>query len=762
MSIEKTRPAHGGHGDRGITVLLRRMHDAVASAVSAQQRLDELTRVIAGHVVADVCSIYIRLSDDDLELYSTEGLNREAVHRTRLKWGEGLVGVVAATQRPLVTADAPLHPNFAYRPETGEDPLHSFLGVPLIRSGKSLGVLVLQNKTSRRYTDEEVEAAQAVATLLAEIAASGELFDKTTPDVVGRVFEGSERLAGSGVVAGVAIGRAALHEPPAPSHKVFAEDVAQEAQRLEDGLAELRKSVDDMLASPALGAAPREVLETYRLFAYDRGWKERLRAAVFSGLTAESAVEQVQAENRQRVGQVKDPYLRERMHDLDDLSHRLLRRLSGEMETARADLPEHAIVIARTMGPADLLDYDRARLRGLVIAEATSTSHVAIVARALGVPLVSGLQSASALAREGDDVIVDGETGVVLIRPTADMAGSYREKAALQSERQALFAAEAKLPTVTRDGVEIMLFMNAGIPLDMTHLSRTGAAGVGLFRTELQFLIGAQLPRSAAQQKLYAEVLDMAGGKPVVFRTADLGGDKSASYMKRRYEANPAMGWRGMRMAVDRPGLFRPQVRALLAAAAGRDLYLLFPMVTVARELDAARTLIDREVEFRGKRGHALPRTISLGAMIETPASAWRIDEIAARVDFLSIGGNDLAQFYFAADRETEKTQRRFDPLDAGFLSFVARIAERARAAGKPLTFCGEQSSDPLMAAALIAAGVTRLSMPASAIGPARRLVRSMDAGNARRWLAERWEWAHPGLRREFSEMLKKSGVELG
>lgn len=761
-SIEKTRPAHGGHGDRGITVLLRRMHDAVASAVSAQQRLDELTRVIAGHVVADVCSIYIRLADDDLELYSTEGLNREAVHKTRLKWGEGLVGVVAATQRPLVTADAPLHPSFAYRPETGEDPLHSFLGVPLIRSGKALGVLVLQNKTSRRYTDEEVEAAQAVATLLAEIAASGELFDKTTPDVVGRVFEGSERLSGVGVISGVAIGRAALHEPPAPSHKVFAEDVAQEAQRLEEGLAELRKSVDDLLASPALGGAPREVLETYRLFAYDRGWKERLRAAVFSGLTAESAVEQVQAENRQRMGQVKDPYLRERMHDLDDLSHRLLRRLSGEMETARADLPEHAIVIARTMGPADLLDYDRARLRGLVIAEATSTSHVAIVARALGVPLVAGLDAASALARDGDDVIVDGETGVVLIRPTADMAGSYREKATLQSERQALFAAEAKLPTVTRDGVEIMLFMNAGIPLDMTHLARTGAAGVGLFRTELQFLIGAQLPRAAAQQKLYAEVLDMAGDKPVVFRTADLGGDKSAAYMKRRYEANPAMGWRGMRMAVDRPGLFRPQVRALLAAAAGRDLYVLFPMVTVARELDAARALIDREVEFRSKRKYALPRTISLGAMIETPASAWRIDEIAARVDFLSIGGNDLAQFYFAADRETEKTQRRFDPLDAGFLSFVARIADRARASGKPLTFCGEQSSDPLMAAALIAAGVTRLSMPASAIGPARRLVRSIDAGKARQWLAERWDWAHPGLRREFSDMLKKSGVDLG
>ena len=762
MTIENTRPAFGGHGERGITVLLRRMHDAVASEATIQERLDHLTRIIAAHIVADVCSIYLRLPSDDLELFSTEGLNRAAVHLTRMKWGEGLVGVVAATQRPLVTADAPLHPAFSYRPETGEDPLHSFLGVPLIRSGKSLGVLVLQNRTSRRYTDEEVEAAQAVAILLAEIAASGELLDAATTSAVGVVLRGPQELEGAGLVPGVAIGRAAFHEPATPKHKVFAKDTGLEADRLEEGLASLRASVDELLARQTLGGASREVLETYRLFAYDRGWKERPRAAVFSGLTAEAAVEQVQAENRTRMAQAKDPYLRERMHDLDDLAWRLLRHLSGDGEMNGRAIPEEAIVIARMMGPADLLEYDRERLKGLVLAEASETSHVAIVARALGVPLVAGVDNALAIAEEGDAIVIDGETGAVHIRPKPEIVASYAEKRALLSEEQAALLKESLLPSVTRDGVPVEILMNAGIALDMAHLGRTGAAGVGLFRTELQFLIGAQLPRVAAQERLYREIFALAGDRPVVFRTADLGGDKSAGYMQRRAEANPAMGWRGLRMAIERPGLLRAQLRALLAAGAGRHLRLLFPMVTLASEMDVARGLLDREVDFRRRRGHELPARIDVGAMVETTAAAWRLQEIAAKVDFLSVGGNDLAQFYFAADRESEMTQRRYDPLDAGFLAFLGMIVKKANASGKPLSFCGEHAADPLVAAALIGVGVRRISISASAVGGLRRLVRSVDAAALAEWFSARIETSSGSLRAEIAAMLRAQGAAVG
>lgn len=762
MSIERTRPPHGGHGERGITVLLRRMHDAVAREGSAQERLDHLTRAIASHVVADVCSIYLRRPDDDLELYSTEGLNREAVHITRLNWGEGLVGLVAQNHRPLVTADAPLHPAFSYRPETGEDPLQSFLGVPLIRSGKVLGVLVVQNKAARAYSDEEVEAVQAVATLLAEISASGELLSQEETAEVGEMLHRPEKLKGFGIVSGIAFGNAVFLEASAPKHKVFASNVAAEAERLEDGLTRLRASVDAMLSSNAgLSGVSRDVLEAYRLFAYDRGWKDRLRAAVFSGLTAESAVEQVKGENRARLLQSGDIYLRERLHDLDDLSNRLLRLLVGDDDGKRRSDYKEAVLVARTMGPAELLEYGRDSLKGLVLAEMSETSHAAIVARALKIPMVTGLHDAVERAEEGDQIVVDGDAGEVHIRPSPEVVEDYRRKQRSQNERRALYLSERNLPAVTKDGVGVSLMMNAGLMLDMPSLTETGGEGVGLFRTELQFLIGAQLPSVATQETLYREVLDAAGDKPVVFRTADIGGDKTAAYMDEWREANPAMGWRGLRMAVDRPGMIRPQLRALLSAAAERTLYIMFPLVTLASELDEAQDLLDREVERAKKRGQALPQKVSIGAMIETPSAAWRADIIAGKVDFLSVGGNDLAQFYFAADRDSERVQRRYDPMNPGFLSFLKMTVDKADAAGTPLSYCGEQAADLVTAAALIGLGVNRFSVPASTVGPFRRLVRSVSAAELGGWLDARLGRPAMSLREEFASYLKSKGAAL-
>ncbi|WP_425408064.1 phosphoenolpyruvate--protein phosphotransferase [Hyphococcus sp.] len=760
MSIENTRPPHGGHGGQGITVLLKSMRDAVAQEGSAQDRLDHLTRVIAIHVVADVCSIYLRRPDNDLELYSTEGLNREAVHKTRLRWGEGLVGLVAERHSPLVTSQAPKHPAFAYRPETGEDPLLSFLGVPLIRSGKTLGVLVVQNKSAREYTHEEIEAVQAVATLLAEISASGELLSQEETEEVGAMLQGPEKIKGFGIVAGIASGRAVFLQPPAPKHKVFAAEPASEAARLEDGLSDLRRAVDEMLATNAsLGGVSREVLETYRLFAYDRGWKDRLRAAVFSGLTAESAVEQVKAENRARLLQSRDPYLRERLHDLDDLSNRLLRLLAGEKNGGKRGLYEETILFARTMGPAELLEYDRNRLKGLVLGEVSATSHVAIVARALKIPMVTGAPDAMERTEEGDQAVIDGDIGEIHIRPSADIFEAYRTKKSRYHERQAIYASEKNLPSTTKDGVEIAIQMNAGLALDLPYLEETGAAGVGLFRTELQFLIGSQLPSVASQEALYREALDLADGKPVIFRTADIGGDKTAEYMEHGNEVNPAMGWRGVRMAVDRPGMVRPQLRALLSAAAGRELWVMFPFVTVPAEVDDIRALLDREIDRAERRGKELPASINVGAMIETPSSAWRAGLIAEKVDFLSVGGNDLAQFYFAADRDSERVQRRYDPMNPGFLSFLKSTVARVHDTGTPLSYCGEQTTDPVTAAALIGIGVRQFSVPAAFVGPFRRLVRSIDAEKAADWLSANESSGLASLRPDFTAFLSKSGA---
>ncbi|MEM8936952.1 MAG: phosphoenolpyruvate--protein phosphotransferase [Pseudomonadota bacterium] len=763
MSIENTGPPHGGHLDRGLAVLLRRMHDVVAQEGSAQDRLDQLSTVIAGHVVADVCSIYLRRPDDSLELYSTEGLNPEAVHKTSLIWGEGLVGLVAESGKPLVTADAPYHPAFAYRPETQEDPFHSFLGVPLIRSGKTLGVLVVQNRAARVYVDEEIEAVQAVAALLAEIAASGELLSREETAAVGEMLHRPESLVGAGVVAGIAMGRAVFLKPPAPKHKVFANDPSAESKRLENGLTKLRKNVDAMIAeNDTLSGVSLEVLEAYRLFAYDRSWKERLRTAVLSGLTAEAAVEQIQGENRARIMQSRDPYLRERLNDLDDLAHRLLRILSGAPEGDHHTLLDETILVAQDMGPAELLEIDRKALKGLVLSETSATSHVAIVARALDIPMVTGLNRAVALIEQGDDLIIDGEHGEVHIRPTPDIVTSLRSKLELQSERQEAFKKERDLPTVTLDNVPITLMMNAGLVLDLPHLEATGAAGVGLFRTELQFLIGSQLPSVASQEALYRQALEMTGDKPIIFRTADIGGDKTAAYMEDSVDVNPAMGWRGLRMAVDRPGILRPQLRALIAASAGRSLSLMFPMVTLPQEIDDARDLLNREIERAKRSDQALPKEILIGAMIETPSAAWRVEILAEKVDFLSVGGNDLAQFYFAADRDSERVQRRYDPMNPGFLGFLKTTVEKAKSSGVRLSYCGEQAADPVTAAALLGLGVVEFSVPAVSVGPFRRMIRSLRVEEASQWLESRLKEPARSLREPFTAFLVEKGVTIG
>ena len=760
MNIEKTRPPHGGHGERGITVLLRRMHDAVAQDVSVQRRLDLLTQVIATHVVSDVCSIYLRRPNDVLELYSTQGLNREAVHKTKLNWGEGLVGMVAKSHTPLVTGEAPNHPSFAYRPETGEDMLQSFLGVPLIRSGKTLGVLVVQNKISREYSDDEVEAVQAVAALLAEVAASGELLSTEETAGVGEMLGQPERLRGFGIVAGIAFGRAVFLQPPTPKHKVFATEPAVEAERLESALNDLRASVDDMLARhTSLSGVSREVLEGFRLFAYDRGWKDRLRTAVFSGLTAESAVEQVMSENRARMNTSRDAYLRERLHDLDDLSYRMLRILSGEENALNGGDYDSLVLVAREMGPSQLLEYDRDKLKGLVLGNVCATSHVAIVARALNLPMITGVHDATEHCDHGDFLIVDGDAGELHVRPTSDVAANYEAKQELQSQRAESYAAERDLPCVTEDGVEIGVHMNAGLVLDIPHLEETGAAGIGLFRTELQFLVGSQLPSVASQETVYRDAMDLAAGKPVVFRTADIGADKTADYMTHEDETNPAMGWRGIRMALDRPGMIRPQLRALIAAGAGRDLNIMIPMVTLPSEIDEMRVLMEREIDRARRQENELPANIRLGAMIETPAAAWRAKKIAARVDFLSIGGNDLAQFFFAADRDSERVQQRYDPLNPGFLEFIRTTVDTVRAQNVDISYCGEQASDSVTAAALVGVGLRSLSMPAAAIGPFRRMIRSMNCGEVRDWLEGNFNAEIDSLRPSFTAYLRESGV---
>ncbi|AXK82055.1 phosphoenolpyruvate--protein phosphotransferase [Pseudolabrys taiwanensis] len=713
----------------GPRVLLRRLREVMAEPVSAQDRLDKVVVLIAANMVAEVCSVYVLRVDGTLELYATEGLKREAVHQTVLRTHEGLVGLVASEANPINLSDAQAHPAFSYRPETGEEIYHSFLGVPILRAGNTLGVLVVQNRARRTYTEEEEEALQTTAMVLAEMIASGELSSLARPGAEPAARHAMQ-VSGTSLADGIALGHVVLHEPRVVITNVIADDVQRELKRLDAAIATLRADLDRLVEHRDLadGGEHRDVLETYRMFSYDQGWLHRIREAVGTGLTAEAGVERVQSDTRARMLRASDPYLRERLHDLDDLANRLMRVLMGQDHAPRRDqMPENAIVVARSMGPAALLDYDRKRLRGLVLEEGGPTSHVSIVARALGIPTVGEIENATGLVEAGDAIIVDGSTGDVHMRPPSDIEAAYGERVKLRARRQAQYRALRDRPCVTKDGCAVALMINAGLTIDLPHIEETGAAGVGLFRTELQFMVADALPRTNEQYSLYRAVLDAAGKKPVTFRTLDIGGDKVLPYMRNIDEENPALGWRAIRLGLDRPGLLRSQVRALLRAAGGRELRLMFPMVAVVEEFDKAKELVELELTHLRRHGHMLPERVHVGTMLEVPSLLFQLDELLERVDFLSVGSNDLMQFLYAADRGNTRVSDRFDPLSTPVLRALKDVIDKAKKHNKPVALCGELASQPIGALALAILGFRQMSLSPSAVGPVKAMLLELD-----------------------------------
>ena len=710
----------------GPRVLLKRLRELMQEPLEPQDRLDRIVRDIASNMVAEVCSLYVLRADSVLELYATEGLNKNAVHLAQLRLGQGLVGTIAASARPLNLSNAQEHPAFAYLPETGEEIYHAFLGVPVLRAGRTLGVLVVQNRTKRVYREDEVEALETTAMVIAEMVATGDLARLSRP---GMELDLSRPVSFTGVSfnEGVGLGHVVLHEPRIVVTNLFNEDSEEEIRRLEESLGSLRLSIDDMLErrDVAFEGEHREVLEAYRMFANDRGWVRRLEEAIRNGLTAEAAVEKVQSDMRARMIHMTDPYLRERMSDFDDLANRLLRQLMGRgPEDVAASLPKDAIIVARSMGAAELLDYPRDKMRGLVLEEGAATSHVVIVARAMGIPVAGQVKGAVSMSENGDAIIVDGDEGAIHLRPQQDLEAAYAEKVRFRARRQELYRELRKKPSVTRDGVQVDLLMNAGLAVDLPQLAESGAAGIGLFRTELQFMVAATFPRAEAQEKLYRDVLEAARGKPVTFRTIDIGGDKVLPYFKNAtQEENPALGWRAIRLTLDRPGLLRTQIRALLKAAGGRELKLMLPMVTELGEIAQAREIIEREVRHLSRFAHHLPTSLKVGAMLEVPSLLFQLDELMKAVDFVSVGSNDLFQFVMAVDRGNTQLADRFDPVSIPFLRVLKQIADAGHRNDTPVTLCGELAGKPISAMALIGVGFRSISMSPAAIGPVKAML---------------------------------------
>jgi len=713
--------------------LLGRLREALAEDSAGQARLDRITQLIASSMRTEVCSIYLFRNEDTLELCATEGLNPDAVHQTRMRLGEGLVGRVARTGKLINTPDAPSTRGFRFMPETGEEVYSSFCGVPIQRLGERLGVLVVQSKEARVFFEDEVYALEVVAMVLAEMTELGAFVGE------GEALRARHTLPalfrGGVGQEGVAEGNVWLHEPRVVVSNPIADDPESETKRLREAVDNLRMSVDDMLSSVSDETADtdhREVMEAYRMFANSRSWLRRMEEDISAGLSAEAAVEKEQSSARTRMSQVPDAYLRERLHDLDDLSNRLLRTLTGQGKDTGAELPDKAILVARNIGPAELLDYGRERLQGIVLEQGSVGSHATIVARAWAIPLIIHAAKVTTEALNGDHVMVDGDQGLVHLRPDDNVASAFRDKIAMQAKAQERYSGLISLPAQAKCGAVVGLHMNAGLIADLPSLESSGAEGVGLFRTELQFLIRSKVPRRGELAAIYSRVLDAANGKRVIFRTLDIGSDKVLPYMKREDEPNPALGWRAIRVGLDKPGVMRMQLQALIRAANGRPLTVMFPFVAQFDEFKQARAHVFSELEREKKLGHILPEKVEVGAMLETPSLAFAPKQFFEMADFISIGGNDLKQFFFAADRENERVRRRYDTLNVSFLTFIEQIVERCAETNTPVSFCGEDAGRPIEALCFAAMGLRSLSMRPASIGPVKHLLRRVDLGAAK------------------------------
>ncbi|MEO1642481.1 MAG: phosphoenolpyruvate--protein phosphotransferase [Pseudomonadota bacterium] len=742
-------------------LLMNRLRAVMAADLDTETRLMQIVRLIAGTMVADVCSIYRRTNDDRLELIATEGLRQDAVHRTFLAMNEGLVGQIAMTAQPVSIQNAPRHPNFSYRPETGEDPYNAFLGVPILRGGRVSGVLTVQNQTQRVYQDDEIDSLQTIAMVLAEIV----VVSDGGPEQSEAVKSGrAVNLRGRVLCDGLGMGQVRLHDPVIPAAKFFAENVEAEGHRLESAIEELHLSIDRILASEigGLWGEPRDVIEAYKLLASDVSWQEKLFEGVRGGLTAEASIDRLRREHRARFEKVKDPYLRERLHDLEDLDNRLLRVLSGSQSVSvNSDTGSGEVLVARRLGPAELLEYGQSGLAGIVLEEVATSSHAAIVARGLGIPTVGGIEGLLTQVARGDPIIVDGEDGAVHLRPDEDLLGAFETRRTLRGERQAVYAALRDKPAETTDGQSVRLMLNAGLALDLDHLSSTGADGIGLFRTEFQFLMSDTLPKVGDQIALYQKVLEGAGDKPVYFRTVDLGGDKMLPNLNDGREENPALGWRSVRFALDHPGLFRRQLRALVRAADGRDLTLMFPMVTSAREYREARALLEKELAHSQARQAGTPKSVKVGAMLETPAFAFALEDLAGEVDFVSIGTNDMMQFFNAADRMTPHVSERYPFVSRPVMRFLKQVRETCARIGVPVSICGEAASHPRQALCLIALGYNSLSMPAGGIGPVKQMIRGIDLARLQSDFSGLIAASEPILRQGVLELVQDYDIKL-
>lgn len=569
----------------------------------------------------------------------------------------------------------------------------------------------------------------------------------------------AQTLAGTALNAGVSVGIAVIHRPHVWRETTLALDVKAESERLKTAIREMIEAIDRLVgATPLIEKATHEVLASYRMIAADRGWIRKIQTYIQKGLSAEAAVQRVRRHTREHYTHIGDNILKERLADLEDLASRLLRHLTGEHGNAE-ELPESAILIAHNLGPGELLDYDRRFLKGVVLEEGVHSAHVAIVARALDIPVVGRIPFLLTHVNKGDKLIVNGEDGTITIAPTAQAIQEAREKIVHIKKTQSFDKELYHAPCKTLDSVPVSLSLNGGLPIDLNLLETFNLEGVGLYRTEIPFMMRTTFPNINAQIEIYQEVFDQANSYPVTFRTLDIGGDKIIPYMWRTSDENPALGWRGIRVSLDRVNFFSQQLRALMSAAQGKPLRLLFPMVSDISEYQKARQYVEHEWNHAKEKGALLPTSLSCGIMLEVPSMVEQVEALPKDVDFISLGTNDLFQFFYASDRTNPLLSDRYDVLSTPFLRYLERVHALCKKRKIPVNVCGEMAGNPLEAIALLALGFRSLSVSGSAVGHLKKMILKLPLKEAEIFLKKALETYSSSLRSDLQDFSKKHNV---
>lgn len=746
------------HPDFPLPSLLRKISEVMSKPQTLPSRLNMALKTIAQDMGAETAILYLLTPDRYLEAYASYDASHNNYKKVNFRVGEGVVGFIAAIGKSVVCDNISRHPNFLYRPGIADHVNLALLGVPLISPQGILGVLSLQNPPSKPFEEWREKALQEVALFLAQLP---ELERFPALDQVGGTISGMQTLQGVSFNPGIAIGTAVVHQPYSWKESDFSLNTKDENLRFKTAIRDLMDAIDRLVESaPQHAKETQEVLSSYRMIAADRGWIRKIKEYIQKGFTAESAVQKVRRHTRERFAQIGDQSLKGRLSDFEDLASRLLKHLSGKHAIVE-DLPESTILVAHNLGPAELLDYDRRLIKGLVLEEGVHTAHVAIIARTLEIPVVGRIPLLLSHVTPGDKLIVDGEQGTLCVNPNGDALGQAREKITQIKKWQVLSQELRHKPCQTLDATPIALTLNAGLPIDLLHMDDGPFEGVGLYRTEIPFMMRSSFPDVNVQTEFYKDVVEQAKDNPVTFRTLDIGGDKAVPYMWRIQDENPVLGWRAIRVSLDKPAILRQQVRALIRANAGRELRLLFPMISDITEYHHARHHVEQEWA-RAEQTHApLPSSLSYGVMVEVPSIVDQLDALLSQVDFISLGTNDLFQFFYACDRTNPAVSNRYDVLSTSFLQYIHKICLACDAARVPLSVCGEMASKPLEALALLAIGYRSLSISGPSANLIKKMIVTLPLQTMEEFVLQAIQTYSPSIRSSLLAFARRHQVEI-